>query len=73
MHPFYPIEDSELPYHDYLSTTMTHIVLEDLDSCGCMIFGRAMYCSSQKVVRMLAFSGSRSHWCVDLLSQNIFL
>lgn len=33
MHPFYPIEDGELPDLDYLST-MTHIVLVDLDNWG---------------------------------------
>lgn len=33
MPPFYPLEDSELPDLDYLST-MTHIVLVDLDNWG---------------------------------------
>ena len=33
MRPFYPIEDGELPDLDYLST-MTHIVLVDLDNWG---------------------------------------
>ncbi|KFP75087.1 Zinc finger protein 451, partial [Acanthisitta chloris] len=59
VHPFYPIEDGELPDLDYLST-MTHIVLVDLDNWGSLFM--QLPANLNQGTFIWGFQGGHSNW-----------